>query len=136
MFTAKAPGITGLHLHPRDLGGAILSIDGTDQWGEWPWAGPEWRDHVRTDVVTDLLAVEIQAEQPATMAERWAAVLGVPAANVDGDPTIELDEGAIRFVRADDGRGEGVRGIDLAAAPGTPERRCELVGTSMRVLTP
>lgn len=130
VFTAKAPGITGLHLHPRDVGGAILSIDGTEEWGEWPWAGPEWRDHVRTVVVTDMVGVVIQADEPATMAERWSTVLGVPAANVDGDPTITLDEGVIRFVRAEDDRGEGVRGVELATAPGVPGREVDLVGTT------
>lgn len=136
VFTAQAPGITGLHLHPSDLGGAIVSIDAADDWDEWPWAGPVWRDHVRTDTITDLLAVEIQAEEPATMAERWSSVLGVPAANVDGDPTIQLDEGAIRFVLADDDRGEGVRGIDVAAAPGHPARRLDIACTVVRIVAP
>lgn len=133
VFVAEGSGITGLHLHPRDVGGAILSIDQTEDGAAWPWAGPEWRDHIRTDVVTTISAVEIQADEPATMAERWSAVLGVPAANVDGDPTITLDEGAIRFVRAEDGRGEGVRGVDLAVAPGAAERSVELVGTQFHL---
>lgn len=136
VFVAQAPGITGLHLHPRDLGGAIVSLDQSDDWAEWPWAGPHWRDHIRTEVVTGIMAVEIQAEEPATMAERWSAVLGLSAANVDGDPTITLDEGAVRFVRAEDGRGEGVRGVDLAAAPGTADRTIELVGTVVNVCAP
>ena len=134
VFVAQVPGITGLHLHPRDLGGAIVSIDQADDWEEWQWAGPNWRDHIVRNTVTELLAVEIQADEPATMAERWSAVLGVPAANVDGDPTITLDEGAIRFVRVSDGRGEGVRAVDVAAAPGVPERSIELVGTTVNVV--
>lgn len=113
VFEAPADGILGVHLHPADLGGAILSIDATDVWGEWPWAGPSWRDHVRTDRVTDVLAVRIEAIDPAAMAARWSAVLGRPA--VDG--RIVLDEGVVEFVAAGD-RGEGVAGFVLAGAPG------------------
>src|SRR5262245_38201566 len=39
-----------LHLHPRDVGGAILSLDWMDPEESWWWAGPRWRECVRTDV--------------------------------------------------------------------------------------
>jgi len=111
VFEADGEGIVGLHLHPADVGGAILSIDQADTWGEWPWAGPEWRDHVRSDVVTEVLAVTIEAIDPGAMAARWAQVLG--RKTVDG--VIELDEGEIRFVPAGE-RGDGVAGFTLRAA--------------------
>ena len=41
VYEAVADGIVGLHLHPADVGGAILSVDRADTWGEWPWAGPD-----------------------------------------------------------------------------------------------
>lgn len=113
VFEAEDDGVLGLHLHPADVGGAIVSIDRTDVWGEWPWAGPEWRDHVRTGTVTDVLGVEIEAADPDAMAERWSTVLGRPAA----DRRIELDEGAVTFVEAGE-RGDGVVGFTLAAADG------------------
>lgn len=106
---ASMPGIEGVHLHPKDVGGAILSIDETVDWLDWPWAGSMWRDHVRTHVVSDLVAVEIQAHDPAVMAERWAAVLGVGRSG----PVVLLNEGEIRFVEATDGRGDGVSGLEF-----------------------
>lgn len=111
VYEAAVEGIIGLHLHPADVGGAILSIDQTEVWGEWPWAGPEWRDYVKTDTVTEVLAVEIAAEQPDAMASRWAEILGRSA---DGN-VIALDEGEIRFVPVGD-RGEGVDAFNLRAA--------------------
>ena len=123
VFEAEDDGVIGLHLHPADVGGAIVSIDRTDTWGEWPWAGPEWREHVRTDRVTDVLEVRIEADEPAAMAARWSAVLGRPA---DGD-RISLDEGAVVFVPAGD-RGEGVAGFVFAAAPGADELDTEIAG--------
>jgi hypothetical protein len=131
VFEARTEGIVGLHLHPGDVGGAILSVDRTDTWGEWPWAGPNWRDHVRTELVNDALAVVIEAEQPAEMAARWAAVLGRDAT----DDVITLDEGEIRFVAAGE-RGEGVAGFVLRAS--SPEHVTETTigGCSFQLVCP
>ena len=112
VFEATTEGVTGLHLHPRDVGGAILSVDQTDDWDAWPWAGPGWRDHIRTGVVQRISAVEVQAEFPVTMAERWSEVLG----RKNTDTSIALDNAEIRFVEATDSRGEGVSGLELVAA--------------------
>ena len=113
VFEARAEGVVGLHLHPADVGGAILSVDETDVWGEWPWAGPVWREHVRTGTVTEVLAVEIEANDPSAMAARWAEVLGL---EVSDGATVRLpDGGEIVFVPAGE-RGEGVAGFVLRAA--------------------
>jgi hypothetical protein len=123
VFEAEEDGVIGLHLHPADVGGAIVSIDRTDTWGEWPWAGPAWRNHVRTDRVTDVIEVHIEAVDPAAMAARWSAVLGRP---VDGD-RIDLDEGTMVFSPASD-RGNGVAGFVFAAAPGVGPIDTEIAG--------
>jgi hypothetical protein len=111
VYEAVADGIVGLHLHPADVGGAILSVDRADTWGEWPWAGPEWREHVRTDTVNEVLAVVVEANDPGAMAARWGLLLGVEAAN---DAVALADGGEIRFVAAGE-RGEGVSGFVLRA---------------------
>jgi hypothetical protein len=130
VFEAVTEGIVGLHLHPADVGGAILSVDRPDRWGEWPWAGPAWRDHVRTDRVTEVLAVEIEANHPDAMAARWSEVLGRP---VGDGPVLALDEGELRFVPAG-ARGEGVGGFVLRAAPGTGPAETTIAGTSFRLV--
>jgi catechol 2,3-dioxygenase-like lactoylglutathione lyase family enzyme len=110
-----------LHLHPRDVGGAILSLDWMDPPESWRWAGPRWREAVRTDATTGILGVELQARDPKAMARRWSEVLAQPARREDGAEAIALpDGGEIRFVPDRDGRGEGVSGLSLAAAD--PER--------------
>jgi hypothetical protein len=127
IFEAEDEGVIGLHLHPSDVGGAIVSIDRTDTWGEWPWAGPEWRDHVRTEWVRDVLGVEVEATDPDAMAARWASVLGRPAR----DRAVVVDEGAITFRPAGE-RGEGVTGFVLAAAPGADPIDVEICGCRFR----
>jgi catechol 2,3-dioxygenase-like lactoylglutathione lyase family enzyme len=132
VYEAKGQGIVGLHLHPKDVGGAIVSVDRSDQPAEWHWAGPQWRDHVRTGVVTDLVGVEVQADDPAATAARWAAVLGRP---VTGGTTVEVDDATIAFVEASDGRGPGVAAVHLSAADRSRAgERLELVGTTVRLV--
>lgn len=65
-------------LHPKDVGGAIVSIDRASPAESWGWAGHDWQYHRREDVVNDLVAVEIQADDPERMAERWSLALGKP----------------------------------------------------------
>ena len=127
VYEAKADGIVGLHVHPRDVGGAIVSVDVTDTWGEWPWAGPGWRDHVRTDRVTDVLTVEIEAFDPLDMATRWSSVLGRPPEGA----CVVLDEGTLEFRRAGERR-EGVAGFVLSPAAGADPVDTTIAGCRFR----
>jgi Glyoxalase-like domain len=115
VWRADLPGIRGTHLHPRDVGGAILSLDAADPVTSWQWAGPEWERAVRMDVVSEITGVELQSDDPQGLAQRWSQVLDRPVARTaSGVVRIVLDQGALRFVQADDGRGAGVSGIDVA----------------------
>jgi hypothetical protein len=62
--------------------------------------------------VNDLVGVEIQAENPDAMAQRWSVALGKPVSDAR---TIELSDASIRFVDATDGRGDGLVAADLVA---------------------
>ena len=104
--------IRGTHLHPKDIGGALVSMDETTDWDEWRWAGPAWRDHVRTDVVTGVTGVTVGAADPAVMAARWSEVLDAPLADAT---TLQLDDATIHFA-PDTGRGEGVDAFDVVSA--------------------
>jgi hypothetical protein len=106
-------GFAFTHLHPKDVGGAIVSLDAMQPWDRWEWGGPDWQDHVRTDISLGVVGAEIQAVDPAAMATRWAEVLGLPMEATDGVHRIALDSGEIRFVAVEDGRGEGLGGFDV-----------------------
>ena len=129
VYEAVGEGIVGLHLHPADVGGAILSLVQADTWGEWPWAGPVWRDHVRDGVVSEVLAVTIEATDPAAMAARWGEVIGRDVV----DNTIALDEGEIRFVPAA-GRGDGVAGFTLRASGPQHAGQVEICGCTFQLV--
>lgn len=133
-----------IHLHPRDVGGAILSFDEMlEHRDAWEWAGPEWRSHVRVERTTGIVAAELQSEDPDAMASHWSEILGRPAR---GD-AVALEEGTLRFVEARDGRGDGLGGIDVAAPEpdrvleeacrrGLPvaEDRITVAGTRIRIV--
>ncbi len=93
------PDISGTHLHPADIGGAIVSLDRAEPPGSWRWGGPDWTERVGTGAPGTLDAVTLAVPDPAATAARWGAVLGVAAA----DSTLTLDGGHVRFVPGDAG---------------------------------
>jgi len=99
-----------IHLHPRDIGSALVSFDQMSEWDAWEWAGPDWRSKVRRDSTTGIVAAELQSEDPEHGAARWSEVLGIPRHGLE----IPLEEGTLRFAEVTDERGEGLGGIDVA----------------------
>jgi Glyoxalase-like domain len=122
-------GTAYTHLHPKDIGGAILSLDYMSSKERWEWGGPHWTEHVRTEVSVAVVGAELQAEDPSRMAASWAAVLARDASRIGSGWRIGLDEGEIRFVPVRDVRGEGLGGFDVAVRnPSEVRRRAELRG--------
>jgi hypothetical protein len=109
-----------MQLHPGDLRAAFLEIDWEahgELEGYWGAAGGRaWEPHVRTDVVADFAGVELQDPDPHGLADLWSRVMGLPVASVDGEPCLQLENARIRFVPDRDGRGPGLRGVDLVVA--------------------
>jgi len=108
----KTPGAGTLHLHPRDVGGAIASLDAMDPPDAWRWAGPDWRSHVRTRVVRGLTGARLAAPDGRGLARRWSEVLGRPLA---GDDALPLDEGRLDFTAPEEPAREGLVRVELAA---------------------
>ncbi|MCP5043273.1 MAG: hypothetical protein GY944_19785 [bacterium] len=106
--------IATLHLHPKDVGGAILSLDVADPPSSWRWAGPEWEAHRRTDTTCWIDGVQIQTRDPRATAEHWSRIVGFPVIDgVEGSFDIPLDAGCLRFVACRDDRGDGVRAVEF-----------------------
>ena len=125
-----------MQLHPKDTGGSFFEIDeqknpqprsarghpspeasedAHQPDGPWEPAGPDWRNHRRTERVTGIVAAELQCEAPQKVARRWAEIAEIEL--IDGDrPVLPLDNAELRFVPCEDGRPEGLGGIDLACA--------------------
>jgi hypothetical protein len=127
VWNSGYPDIQAAHLHPKDTGGTLVSLDEPDPPASWRWGGSDWESRSRAG---SLDAVEIQSEDPAALSARWSEFLG-------RDPyglTIALDQGTIRFVEASDGRGEGLSGIDVSVPSESP-RTISLGGVRLQIST-
>ena len=110
----KAAGWRNMQLHPRDTGGSFLEIDQQLSKGDdWLPAGAEWRAHVSTARVNAIAADDIQADDPAALAQRWAAIVQCPVTRVAGILSITLGNAELRFVPCTGGRAEGLAGLDI-----------------------
>ena len=106
--------IATIHLHPKDVGGAILSLDVADPPSSWRWAGPDWETHRRTDTTAWIDGVQIQSSNPRDTAEQWSRITGSRVIDApEGGVEIPLDAGWLRFVEAVDGRGDGVAAVEF-----------------------
>lgn len=133
--------ISGTHLDPRDVGGAIVSLDWADPPESWHWAGPAWqRDAAASSAGRrkgGIRSLEVAVLDPAAVAARWAAVLG-PGAELGGT-SVELREACQRldFVGAASKEEVGIVGCGLALEPveGVSERwRGEVAGVRLSVV--
>ncbi len=93
------PDISATHLHPRDMGGAIVSLDRSIPYGSWRWGGPRWSAQIPPAAPGRLTGVTIAVAEPASVAARWGEVLGVEP---DGaaEPLLVLENAGVRFARA------------------------------------
>ena len=120
VWTSDLPDIAGTHLHPKDVPGAIVSLDWAEPARSWRWAGPAWTgrvpEHAPGGGVT---GVTIEVADPAAAAARWAAVLGVTWAASGTAAGIELAGWGqrLRFEPARPGQGEGITAVSVAGLP-------------------
>jgi hypothetical protein len=101
VWRAAHPNIRAVHLHPKDIGAALVSIDEATPPESWRWAGPNWQQYVTLEQAQQVLAVSLSARDPDAMSHRWAQVLGTapPVESREGF-CIPIDGGELEFVRA------------------------------------
>ncbi|MFT7131315.1 MAG: hypothetical protein ACI81O_000017 [Cyclobacteriaceae bacterium] len=113
IWQVDRPEVKAFHLHPKDIGAAIVSIDQMNPAASWLWGGPDWAEQTARHAET-ICAVDIQSEDPQQLAQQWASSL-MCSAQAQGDgAVITLTDGQINFSTATDGRGPGVSGLCLA----------------------
>ncbi len=156
------PDISGTHLHPADMRGAIVSLDESRPYGTWRWGGPAWTGQIGAGAAGRLAGIVLAVADPAVVAARWGAVLGVPVNGRDGavgggdgpsggdgrsggdvrsggdGPVLRVDGGEIRFEAAASESVEGLVEIVLELPqelPGGGEA-IELGGVRLRRIAP
>jgi len=109
----KTDGIHGqaLHLHPKQVGGAILSIDNMKPASSWLWAGTDWEKDINKSMVSHLSGVNICTPNPNNLLSNWERALGRKRS---GDGTsIDLSGSSINFVMNTQSQSEHLAGFQI-----------------------
>ena len=112
VWETDLPKAKAMHLHPKQMGGAILSLDWMEPKESWKWAGPNWEENI-SGPIKGIDGVEIQSDDPELMLNTWLRVLG--DVERDHENKILLDNTWIKFSQATDGRGPGISAFSLKA---------------------
>ena len=112
VWETDLPEAKAMHLHPKQMGGAILSLDWMEPKESWKWAGPNWEKNI-SGPIKGIDGVEIQSDDPELMLNTWLRVLG--DVERDHENKILLDNTWIKFSQATDGRGPGISAFSLKA---------------------
>jgi hypothetical protein len=103
--------IVDLHLHPKDVSGAIVALDITAPRGSWRWGGPAWTGAIPGHADGGIVGMTVAAVDPDATVHRWAAVLDV-------EPTghhLVLDGGQrVDVVAAPDPVSEGIVAVTVS----------------------
>ena len=94
VFDIEFEDIAEAHLHPGDIGGAIVSVSQPLPAGSWRWGGPAWNGR---SVPGTIAGLTVGVEDADSAEARWREVAGGPL--------------PVDFV-ADDS-GSGITGIEL-----------------------
>jgi len=115
VWTADLADIAGTHLHPKDVPGAIVSLDWANPPESWRWAGPEWTGQAPAHRDGGVRGLTIEVIHPDRAAARWAEVLGLSVTHHRDAAVIELADAGqdLRFVPAT-GSGEAITEVRLA----------------------
>lgn len=131
VWSADLGDISGTHLHPADVPGAIVSLDWADPPESWHWAGPRWRGGAPADrAAGGVSSLTVAALDPPAMTRRWADVLGVEAA----DDTVALPSGqTLRFVPLTTGRREDEGIVEIGLRLGAEAKSFRAAGVRFTV---
>jgi hypothetical protein len=101
VWQASYPDVSAVHLHPKDIGAAIVSLDQPVPPDSWRWAGPGWQQYATRDGAQRVLDAMMTASDPHALAQRWATVLAThtPIESADNS-RIEISGGTLAFERA------------------------------------
>ncbi len=116
VWSKELADISAMHLHPKDVGGAIVSVDEPRPAPSWRWGGPDWRVAAGRAGQQRVRGITLHSPQPEALARHWASMFGRPGPQrVGAHWRVLLSEGFVDVARGA-GPHEGVAGFTLAVA--------------------
>ena len=98
VFADDRGNAKAIHLHPKDVPGAIPSLDEMSPPESWFWAGDGWEQRAGR-YVRGILAVEIRSSEPEATGLCWAEAYGIELMPADNGWRLEMDGTEIRFTQ-------------------------------------
>lgn len=118
-WSVELDDASATHLHPKDVPGAIVSVDSARPAASWRWGGPRWTGGAPADLLVPtggIRGLVVRLRDGEEGGATWAGVLDVPR---HGN-TMALDGGRqqIRFEPASGPADEGITTVELAGLAG------------------
>ena len=132
VWRTDLPDMAGTHLHPKDVPGALVSLDWASPVGSWRWGGPAWSGAVPEHGPGGIVGLTVQTGDPAGLAARWAEVLDRPYDKRNGTAVVAVDGAELAFVPLQDDRGEGIHSVALAVSDEVRRARREVLVGGVR----
>jgi Glyoxalase-like domain len=96
IWSHDAEEMASVHIHPQDIGGAIVSFEEPRPVEAWKWGGPGWETRSKG---AGLAGVTMQADDPTALCQNWGRVLNISPNSAS--TRIALPDGcSITFERA------------------------------------
>jgi hypothetical protein len=80
VFAVELDDIVEAHLHPSDIGAAIVSLSQPSPTSSWRWGGPGWESR---SAASALVGATVAVDDPDAVRRRWDDVLGGLPAGVE-----------------------------------------------------
>ena len=96
VFADARGNAKAIHLHPKDVPGAIPSLDEMTPPESWLWAGEGWEQRAGRHVGR-ILAVEIRSPDPQATGLCWAEAYGIELMPSGDGWRLEVGDTEIRF---------------------------------------
>lgn len=97
IYTEEYPDQRQWHIHPVDIGGAIVAIDSGSYSDAWRWAGPDWATKSDRRHLHNIKGVQLTCHEPNVRAARWNQMLGGTLTDGSGGPDLTLGDSVVRF---------------------------------------
>lgn len=114
IWNTALDNITAAHLHPKDVGGAIVSVDEPRPAASWRWGGPDWQTPPKHAGPQRIRGLTLRTPDATALAQRWALVfdLATPIATSQGW-RLALEDGFVDVLTGEPGC-VGLAGFTLA----------------------
>ena len=80
VFAVELDEIREVHLHPVDIGGAIVSLSEPKPPDSWKWGGAAWHERAAAGEIT---GIRVAVAEPDAVRRRWESVVGAPLEAVE-----------------------------------------------------